>query len=214
MFVSNEGRNSFVSVFPEMKERIIVCNNPIDYKKIETLSNEKIGIEKEENTTFVNVGRHEEKQKKLSRIIETAEKLKKENYRFKILFVGDGKDTEKYKEMVKEKSLEEQIIFLGRKKNPYPYFKISDCVILTSDYEGYPVVFLESMILNKPIITTKVSDYEEIDGKYGYITEKEVNDIYEKMKLFIEKGFEIKEKFDAETYNKQIIEKLEKLINS
>lgn len=214
IFVSKKGRNSFISVFPEMKNKTILCNNLVESKKIQELSKEKIEIEKEEITTFLNVGRHDEKEKKLSRIIEVSEKLKQDGQKFKILFVGDGKDTEKYKEMVKEKSLEEQIIFLGRKKNPYPYFKISDCVILTSDYEGYPVVFLESMILNKPIITTKVSDYEEIDGKYGYITEKEVNDIYEKMKLFIEKGFEIKEKFDAETYNKQIIEKLEKLINS
>ena len=113
--------------------------------------------------------------------------------------------------MVQKKKLEEQIIFLGRKQNPYPYFKISDCVLLTSDYEGYPVVFLESMILNKPIITTKVSDYEEIEGKYGYTTKKEVEDIYEKIKLFIENGFKINETFDAEKYNKEIMEKLEKL---
>jgi len=113
--------------------------------------------------------------------------------------------------MVKDKHLEEEIIFLGRKQNPYPYFKISDCVILTSEYEGYPVVFLESMILNKPIITTKVSDYEDIEGKYGYITTKEIDDIYQKMKLFIENGFEIKEKFDAEKYNEEIMKKLEKL---
>ena len=113
--------------------------------------------------------------------------------------------------MVKSYNLEEQIIFLGRKQNPYPYFKISDCVILASDYEGYPVVFLESMILNKPIITTKVSDYEEIEGKYGYTTTKEIDDIYEKMKLFLEKGFEITERFDATKYNEQIIQKLEEL---
>ena len=89
-----------------------------------------------------------------------------------------------------KKKLEDNIILLGAKKNPYPYFKISDCVILTSDYEGYPVVFLESFILNKPIITTKVSDYEQVEGKYGYVTDKSIEDIYEKMKLFIEKGFD------------------------
>ena len=211
IFVSKEGRDSFVSAFPEMKDKTIVCNNLIDNKKIEELANEEIKLKKEEITTFLNVGRHDERQKKLSKIIEVAAKLKENGYKFKILFVGDGQDTNKYKQMVKQNSLEEQIIFLGRKQNPYPYFKISDCVILTSDYEGYPVVFLESMILNKPIITTKVSDYEEIEGKYGFTTTKEVSDIYEKMKLFIENGFEIKEKFDAEKYNKDIIEKIESL---
>ena len=211
IFVSNEGKESFISLFPEMKEKTIVCNNLIDNKKIEELANEKIELEKDEIITFLNVGRHDERQKRLSKLVEVAAKLKQEQYKFKILFVGDGQDTEKYKKMVQEKDLQEYIIFLGRKQNPYPYFKISDCVILTSDYEGYPVVFLESMILNKPIITTKVSDYEEIEGKYGYTTTKEIEDIYDKMKQFIENGFQIKEKFDADKYNKEIIKNIENL---
>lgn len=211
IFVSKAGRASFISLFPEMKDKTIVCNNFIDNKKIEKLANEKIQIQKEQIPTFLNVGRHDEKQKRLSKLIKAASKLKLENYKFKIILIGEGKDTEKYKEMVKKYNLEEQIIFLGKKSNPYPYFKISDCIILTSDYEGYPVVFLESMILNKPIITTKVSDYEEIEGHYGYTTTKEIEDIYEKMKLFIENGFNIREKFDAEKYNKNVLEKLEKI---
>lgn len=211
IFVSKEGKDTFISVFPDAKNKIKVCNNIINNQQIIELSDKEIELKKEEITTFLNVGRHDERQKRLSKIIEVAKKLKQENYKFKILFVGDGQDTEKYKEMVNAHDLEKQIIFLGRKQNPYPYFKISDCVILTSDYEGYPVVFLESMILNKPIITTKVSDYEEIEGKYGYTTTKEIDDIYEKMKLFLEKGFEITEKFDAEKYNEQIIQKLEEL---
>ena len=211
IFVSKKAEQSFGEVFPKVKGKTIVCNNLVDSKKIEKLSNEPIETQKENITTFLNVGRHDEKEKRLSRIIEVAKKLKENNYQFRILFVGDGKNTEEYKNMVKEYKLEKQIIFVGKKQNPYPYFKISDCVILTSDYEGYPVVFLESMILNKPIITTQVSDYEDIEGKFGYITTKDIDDIYNKVKLFIENGFEIKEKFDAEQYNSDIMEKLEKI---
>lgn len=212
IFVSKEGKESFIKVFPEMKNNILVCNNLIDSKKIEKLAEEKIGESKEEGvTTFINVGRHDEKQKRLTRIIGASKRLKADGYQFKVLWVGDGPDSEYYKEEVSNNDLQENIIFLGRKQNPYPYFKIADCVILTSDYEGYPVVFLESFILNKPLITTRVSDYEQVDGKYGYVTDKNVEDIYEKMKIFIENGFEIKEKFDSEKYNKEIFEKLEKI---
>ena len=63
----------------------------------------------------------------------------------------------------------------------------------------------------KPIITTKVSDYEQVEGKYGYVTDKSIDDIYEKMKLFIEKGFDIKQEFDANQYNSEIIKKLERI---
>ena len=212
IFVSKEGKNSFLKVFPEMKNKTFTCNNLINENKILQLSNEKIDIEKDENNvTFINVGRHDEKQKKLTRIIEASKMLKNDNYNFRVLFIGEGQDTENYKNIVKNEGLENNIIFLGKKQNPYPYYKIADCVILTSDYEGYPVVFLESFVLNKPIITTKVSDYEEIESKYGYTTTKDVVDIYIKMKMFIENGYEIKEKFDAQKYNENIIKKLKEI---
>lgn len=212
IFVSEEGKNSFLDIFPQMKEKTIECNNIVNNKEILKLSEEEIEIKKDNKCfTFLNVGRHDEKQKKLTRIIEAVQKLKQDDLNFKVLFVGDGKDNTLYRKMVKDKKLENNIIFVGPQKNPYPYFKISDCVILTSDYEGYPVVFLESFILNKQIITTKVSDYKDIEGKYGYITSKQIDDIYEKMKEMIKNGYEIKESFDADKYNNDIIEKLEKI---
>ena len=222
IFVSKEGKDSFIKVFPEMKEKTMVCNNLIDADKILELSKEKIPEEdllkinklentQKETTIFINVGRHQEKQKKLSRLIEAATMLKKDNMNFKIIFIGDGPETEEYKKQVRNNQLENNIIFLGKKQNPYPYFKIADCVVLTSDYEGYPVVFLESFILEKPIITTKVSDYREVENKYGFVTEKDTKDIYEKMKNFILNGFEIKEKFDYKKYNEEILKKIEDL---
>ena len=114
--------------------------------------------------------------------------------------------------MVKNKKLEDNITFLGQKKNPYPYYKISDCVVLTSEYEGYPVVFIESMILKKPIITTNVSDYEQIEKGYGIVTTKNVDDIYKAMKNFIQNGYELKSEFNYHKFNEEILGIIEKLI--
>ena len=166
-------------------------------------------IKKEDIPIFLNVGRHDERQKKLTRIIEASKKLKEENYSFKVIFIGDGQDTDLYKQKVKEYNLEEMILFLGRKENPYPYFKLSDCVILSSEYEGYPVVYLESFVLNKSIITTKVSDYEQVEKGRGIVVEKNSEAIYTAMKEFIQNGYEIKEPFDDETYNQEILKILE-----
>ena len=212
VFVSNEGKESFIDVFPEMKEKTMVCNNIIDAEKIIKMSEEKIDTNKDKEITFLNVGRHEEIQKKLTRLIEASKLLKDDGYDFKVLLVGDGPDNDLYRKKVKENNLEENILFLGKKENPYPYFKISDCVILTSEYEGYPVVFLESFILNKPLITTKVSDYKEVEEGRGLTTTKDVKDIYEKMKYFIENGFQITKEFDSKKYNEEIYNKIENLI--
>lgn len=219
IFVSNKSKNEYLKMFPNTTNAVF-CNNLIDGENIlnkakdEILKEDLIKINKKNETIFLNVGRHDEKQKRLTKMINVAKRLKDDNFKFKILFVGDGQDTEKYKKIVKEKNLEDVIIFLGKKQNPYPYYKISDCVFLTSDYEGFPVVFLESMILKKPIITTDVSDYEEIEGKFGIVTTKDENDIYKKVKDYLENGFEIKEKFNYEKYNAQVLSVIEHIINT
>lgn len=214
VFVSKKACESFKYVYPNMKDTVIYCNNLINYKKILELAEESVNdVEKTNTYTFVNIGRHDELQKKLTRIIEASKHLKKDNMKFKVLFIGDGKDNALYKEIVEKNNLTEEIQFLGAKKNPYPYMKLADSMIFTSDYEGYPVVFLESLVLNKPVITTNVSDaMEDINNKFGQVIEKDENIIYETMKHFIQNGYEIKKKFKPSEYNKEIIKKIEKIL--
>lgn len=213
VFVSEDSRNAFLSVFPDLKNNTIVCSHYLNYKNIIEKSEEEISdlsIDKE-IPTFVNIGRHSEKEKRLSRLLEAANRLKEEGYKFNLVLVGEGPDTDTYKRTVTKYDLDKYVKFVGAKSNPYPYYKIADCMVLTSDYEGFPVVFLESEIFNKPIITTKVSDYQTIENKYGIITEKNEESVYEAMKSFIENGYEIKEKFDIESYNREVLRKLESM---
>lgn len=213
VFVSKQAQKTFLSVFPEQKNTYY-CNNLIDYNKIYKQSEEKINIKYDPNiVTFLNVGRHDEKQKKLTRIIGAAKKLKNRNYEFRIIFVGDGKDTKKYKKIVNKNNLQDKIIFVGKKENPYPYYKISNCVVLSSDYEGYPVVFLESYILNKPIITTNISDFEDIQNGRGIVTTKNIEGIYKSMEKFINNGYYIINPFNVREYNKNVENTLESILS-
>ena len=230
----------FIAQFPELTKLTTVCNNLIDYEKIYKLANEKIpdedlekifGVDypniklnklakketekqsKKETKVpiFINVGRHDEKQKQISRILDATEKLNKNGFKFKVLLVGKGTNTKDYEQVIKEKKLD-NIIMLGAKKNPYPYFKISDCFLLSSQFEGYPVVFVESEILGLPIVTTDVSDSKkDIDGKFGQVVDNSAKGVYRGMKDFLEKGIKI-DKFDPEKFNEEIIEKVKKIM--
>ena len=214
VFVAKSAMNSFKEVFPN-KTNLYYCNNLIDVNEIYEKAKEKILIHyNREITTFLNVGRHDEKQKKLTRIIKAASLLKRENYKFRIIFVGSGQDSTQYKKMVKKYKLQKNIFFEGSKTNPYPYYQISDCVILSSDYEGYPVVFLESFLFNIPIITTDVSDYGDILQGRGIVTSKNTKSIYKAMKKYMENGYIINKEFDAKKYNKQIKNKLKEILKS
>ena len=65
VFVSKSARQSFLKVFPKQKNTYY-CNNLIDCNKIYIKAAERADIEYNQDiTTFLNVGRHDEKQKKL-----------------------------------------------------------------------------------------------------------------------------------------------------
>ena len=212
VFVSDYDRKTFIGQFPECAKKAIECNNLIDYKSIIDKSKETVeDFSKTSGTTFINIGRHDEKQKRLSRIIQATEKLNKEGYKFRVVFVGKGSDTNIYK---KESKKIKNIVFLGAKKNPYPYLKMSDCFLLSSQFEGYPVVFVESQILGKPIVTTEVSDSKkDIEGKYGIVVENSEEGVYKGMKDFLDKGFTPIE-FSPEDFNNKILEKLDMIIQN
>lgn len=210
VFVSNFDKTVFTAQFPECSKKSITCNNLIDYESIWEKAEEKVkDLRKSEKVTFINIGRHDENQKKLSRIIEATEKLNKEGYKFRVVFVGKGTETKLYRDLSKNMK---NIIFLGAKKNPYPYLKMSDCLLLSSQFEGYPVVFVEAQILGKPIVTTDVSDSKkDIDGKFGIVVENSEDGVYEGMKEFIEQGFK-PDVFVPEEFNQEIVKKLEEII--
>lgn len=210
IFVSENDQNTFTKYFHEYSKKCIKCNNLIDYQKIEKKAKDKPEDFKPSDAiiTFINLGRHDEKQKKLSRIIEASKKLNEEGYVFKVILIGEGPDTPKYKQQAKDIP---NIQFLGVKENPYPYLKNGDCLLMSSDFEGYPVVFIESLILGKPIITTNISDSEkDIQGKYGMVVDKSEKGVYEGMKQYLDKGFSM-ESFSPEEYNKNILKKLEQI---
>lgn len=169
-----DGEN-IISKSNEFKE----LENDTKYEQLKEIIKEH---NKNGNIIFLNVGRHSKEKnlitlvKVFNNIIKNSEKKEKENEnenqktkedeygdnilekKIYLLMVGAGKETKELVKYVEENKLTDRIIFLGNKKNPYPYFKMADYVILTSLNEGYPVVFQEAMILDKKIITTDVSD--------------------------------------------------------
>lgn len=210
IFVSDLDRKTFIAHFPNCSKKALTCNNLIDYETILEKSNEKVtDLKKSDKATFINIGRHDEKQKRLTRIIDATRRLNKEGYKFRVILVGKGSATKQYQDFAKDLK---NIVFLGAKKNPYPYLKLSDCFLLSSQFEGYPVVIVESQILGKPIVTTDISDAKkDIDGQYGIVVKNSSEGVYQGMKQFLDEGFKPQE-FSPEKFNQEILEKLERII--
>lgn len=187
IFVSNQAKESFLKYYKEEESKCLVLNNFINIEEIKEKKKEKIEEKKtKDKTLFIFVGRLDDTSKKLGRAINLIKEIKKTE----LWIIGDGKDKEKYQKIVKEEKLENRIKFLGTKKNPYPYMNIADYIILTSDYEGFPVTYLEAIALNKKIITTiDVSDDKLDIGKdYAFIISKKEQEMINQVKVILKEN--------------------------
>lgn len=211
IFVANEAKDAFVKEYPHLKKKCKVFNNFIDTDLIKEKSQEKIDIRKDKNkVTLVFVGRLEDHSKKLSRAINLVKKLDN----LSLWIIGDGPDRKLYEDLVKKEKLGKAVTFLGKKANPYPYILKADYVILTSDYEGFPVTYLEAITLEKPVITTiDVSDDQINVGKdYAEIVSKDENKMVTEVKKIIKKRSKTK-KIDLDALQEKRMKELEKLFN-
>lgn len=210
--VSNCAKKAFLSLSPKYQGTIVVANNYIDAKSIIEKSKEKItDIKKENITTFINVARHDDLHKCISRIINSTKRLNKEGYKFRVILVGDGPDTDNYKKMLRDNNIN-NIIMVGSKVNPYPYFKIADAFVFSSSYEGYGIVLNEARILGIPLITTDVADAKDIIDGYGILCENSEEGVYLGMKEFLENSYKINKKLDYKKFNEKITNTIEELI--
>jgi glycosyltransferase involved in cell wall biosynthesis len=213
IFVSNESKDNLINIMPRIKDKSVVINNFINYDRVLSLSNEEIKESKPNKKLLLYVGRLDEEVKKISRMINAVEYLKKNNIDVEFWIVGDGKDYKYYKDKIKQKNLEENIKMLGLKENPYPYIKLCDYLVITSDHEGFPVTFLEALVLNKKIISTiSVSDEEVNIKDYGYIISKNQNKLNKELLEILSKNNKKNKKINFNKIEKDRIKKLEKMI--
>lgn len=211
VFVSNESKKDLCKTYPEIENKSVTINNLIDYERILKLSEKKVDIKRTTKKVFLFVGRLDESSKRLTLLLDVAKRCMEENVKALFWIVGSGPDEKMYKDIVKNKNLD-NVMFFGSKKNPYPYIKACDYIILTSRYEGFPVVYNEGIILEKPIITTMdvSDDYVSVPNRFGYVVDE--NNIFDKVKELSTVKEKIKETVNYGSLNKKRMELIENIM--
>lgn len=95
-------------------------------------------------------------------LINTFEKYLLINPNSKLLCVGDGRLLNKCKKIVKNKKMDKNVIFIGKKDNVFPLLNSSRAFVLASTREGNPISILEAMSMGLPIIAPKVGGVPDI----------------------------------------------------
>ncbi len=168
------------NIFPKLTNKQITIYNPIDFENIEKLSEAKEELPLKERKLLdskyiCSVGRLDEGQKDFTTLIKVYSNLvKKGIIEEKLVIVGDGPHKNSLETLVKDLNVEKEVIFLGKKSNPYIWIKNSKLFILSSKYEGFPTVLIEALVLNVPTVSSNcLTGPKEIleTGKYGKLFE-------------------------------------------
>lgn len=142
--------------FPHLADRVWFIENITDAKVVKDMAMQRIA---EENLTefdglkIVSCGRLAP-QKAYERAIEAAALIQKEGIPFKWVIIGEGPERKKLECLQKSMGLNGNLCLIGMRENPYPYMKWCDMLIVTSTYEGRPMVIDEAKILGIPVVTT------------------------------------------------------------
>ena len=85
--------------------------------------------------------------------------------------IGYGGDEPLIRQKIDEAGMQERVIILGKKDNPYPYMRACDLYVQPSRYEGKAVTVREAQLLGKPVVITNyaTSGSQLEDGVDGVI---------------------------------------------
>lgn len=210
--VSEGIAKNMIKLLPEYKEKIMYIWNFNDIKNIHV----KTELKLTGNYKIISVGRFVN-QKGFDRLVEVQKKLIDNGYSTKIYIAGDGPLKNDINDLIVKYRLEKSIILLGKRRDVLDLLKQSDLFLLTSYYEGFPTVLLESLMCSLPIVApnvTGVNDiYKYIAPKGSFIlTEDNIEGIYNGVVQAIKGKLNKKFDFDIKKLNKKILKDIEKIL--
>lgn len=135
------------------------------------------------------------------RLIEMVRVLLDKGQDISLYVLGTGPLLNTLEAKIVELGLENNVFLLGVKRNPFPFLKLANCHVLSSDYEGQGIVLLEAMTLGVPCISTNIPGPDDVLANgLGLLTELNAEALADAV-IATKLGKFNPKKFDAEAYN-------------
>lgn len=164
-------RDDLVSEFSIPVEKIVVINNPLK-PIIENKLKENKSLIKQ-NNYILYVGRLE-KIKRVDQIIKAFKVIYSDFTELHLKIVGIGSMKSSLESLSVDLEIKDRVHFEGYQKNISPYYEQALVTLLTSEYEGFPNVLIESIAHGTPVVSYNCPSGPEeiiIDGVNGYLVE-------------------------------------------
>ena len=169
--ISNGVAEDIVDTFPKTSHNVSTIYNPAFGPDIVELADESVAhawFDDPEAPVIVSVGRLAPP-KDYETLLD-AFSIVRRSRRARLVIVGEGPDMNKIVARAKELGVVDLVDFLGFRSNPYPFMKNAGVFVLSSSYEGMPLVLVEALACGAPVVCTACcSGCLEVlgDGKWG-----------------------------------------------
>jgi glycosyltransferase involved in cell wall biosynthesis len=152
--VSEGIRENLIADFGIPAQKVQTIYNPVDLGRIRasrSMPQERPFL-KDRKPIVVAMGRLVEQKgfdtliKAFSHIVQEADA--------RLIILGEGPQRDGIEYMVRDLGIGDKVSLAGFQKNPYALLSSSDVFVLSSNYEGLPMVILEAMACGIPVIST------------------------------------------------------------
>ncbi|MBE5908990.1 MAG: glycosyltransferase [Lachnospiraceae bacterium] len=184
--VSDEVRKGFLAVHPECLPKMRVFHNILDRKSILKMSMQGSSFEDDyDGFRILTVGRLNV-QKAYEIAIEALALVRSHGYEVRWYAMGEGVMREDLERKIAQHGLRDSFILMGKRSNPYPYYRDCDLYVHATRFEGKSIAVQEAQILGCPIIVSDVNGNREqvshgIDGLICALNPKAVAESIEFM---------------------------------
>ena len=154
--ISGSVTKSFLSVFPELEKRMLYLPNIMPTRYMAELANAFVPeteMPVDGAIKLLSVGRFCSA-KNFDNVPDICRRLRNMGLNVKWYLIGYGGDEGLIRGKIAEAGMQDFVVILGKRENPYPYMKACDLYIQPSRYEGKCVSVVEAQILHKPVVIT------------------------------------------------------------
>ena len=201
--ISEACEESFVQCFPELRQKMIRMENllSIDFLQSQVKMPVPERLQYNGKIILLSIGRFCTA-KNFDNIPDICRRILEKGIDVIWYIIGFGADEKLIQQKILESHMEENVILLGKKENPYPYVAMCDWYIQPSRFEGKAVTVREAQALHKPVIIANypTAKSQLIDGYDGIIVPQD-NENCAKAIAAILKNSALKETLIKNTYH-------------